>query len=60
MTSEPVWRVLRNTEDLTDHLREISENLHRAELTVQERSDQIAEWSELIEQREKVRQVGAP
>ena len=60
MTSEPVWRVLRNTEDLTDHLREISENLHRAELTVQERSDQIAEWSELIEQREKVRKVGAP
>lgn len=36
-------------------LREISENLHRAELTVQERSDQIAEWADLIEQKEKLR-----
>lgn len=29
---------------------EISENLHRADLTVQERSDQIAEWIGLIEE----------
>lgn len=30
-------------------LREIAENLHRAELTVQERSEQIAEWVRLTE-----------
>jgi ParB-like chromosome segregation protein Spo0J len=35
-------------------LQEIAENLHRAELTVQERSDQIARWVELIEQRKKI------
>lgn len=27
---------------------------HRAELTVQERSDQIAEWAELVEQRDRI------
>jgi ParB-like chromosome segregation protein Spo0J len=41
-------------------LRAISENLHRAELTVQERSDQVAEWSELVEQKAKVTQVASP
>jgi ParB/RepB/Spo0J family partition protein len=35
-------------------LREIAENLHRAELTVQERSDQIVEWAELVEQKKKL------
>jgi ParB family chromosome partitioning protein len=30
-------------------MREIAENLHRAELTVQERADQIAEWIKLSE-----------
>lgn len=39
-------------------LWEIAENLHRAELTVQERADQIAEWVSLT--NEKVRQVSAP
>lgn len=41
-------------------LREISENLHRAELTVQERSDQVAEWTELVAQKVKVFQLGPP
>ena len=39
-------------------LWEIAENLHRAELTVQERADHIAEWVRLT--GEKVRQVDAP
>ncbi|MBP0445008.1 hypothetical protein J8J14_09470 [Roseomonas sp. SSH11] len=39
-------------------LWEIAENLHRAELTVQERSDHIAEWVRLT--AEKVAQVGPP
>ena len=39
-------------------LREITENLHRKDLTVQERSDQIAEWAALIEQKDKLAQVG--
>jgi hypothetical protein len=30
---------------------EISENLHRAELTVQERADHIAEWVRLTEEK---------
>ncbi len=38
-------------------LREISENLHRSELTVQERSDQIAEWAELVEQKDQFAQL---
>lgn len=41
-------------------LREISENLHRAELTVQERSEQIAEWADLCEQKAKVSQLVTP
>jgi ParB family chromosome partitioning protein len=41
-------------------LREISENLHRAELTAQERAEQIAEWTELVEQKAKVGQLVQP
>jgi ParB-like chromosome segregation protein Spo0J len=42
-------------------LWEIAENLHRAELTVQERSDHIAEWIKLTEEKaRKVAQVGPP
>ena len=37
---------------------EISENLHRAELTVTERAEHIAEWVKLT--REKVAQVAPP
>lgn len=45
--------------DETDaRLWEIAENLHRAELTVQERSEQIAEWVKLT--AEKVSQLGTP
>ena len=35
-------------------LREIAENLHRADLTVQERADQVARWVELIEQKDRL------
>jgi ParB-like chromosome segregation protein Spo0J len=35
-------------------LWEISENLHRAELTVTERSEHIAEWIKLTEERDRV------
>lgn len=46
-------------DEIDRRLREISENLHRAELTVQERADQVAEWSDLVSQKEVLRQVGA-
>jgi len=36
---------------------EISENVHRAELTVLERDEQIAEWIELVERRRQKDQV---
>jgi hypothetical protein len=36
---------------------EIAENLHRAELTVLERSDQIAEWIRLCDEARKPAQV---
>ena len=35
-------------------LWEIAENLHRAELTVAERSEHIAEWIRLVEERDRV------
>lgn len=57
---EEIEAVFVTGDEIDRRLREISENLHRAELTVQERSSQIAEWAELIEQKAKVRQVGAP
>ena len=36
---------------------EIAENLHRADLTVTERSEHVAEWIMLWEQREVLSQV---
>ena len=33
-------------------LWEIAENLHRADLSVQERADHIAEWIRLVDQSE--------
>ena len=48
--------VLNCTEDEAE-MWEISENLHRAELTVLQRSEQIARWAGLAE---KVYQVGTP
>jgi hypothetical protein len=41
-------------------LWEIAENLHRAELTTLERSEQIAEWVRLCEQRIQPAQVAPP
>lgn len=38
-------------DEIDRRLREISENLHRNELTVQERSEQITEWVELVGRR---------
>jgi ParB family chromosome partitioning protein len=46
--------------DIDARLAEISENLHRAELTVQERSDQIAEWVRLVADKNKGVQVEHP
>lgn len=43
--------------DLDARMWEIAENLHREELTVQERSDQIAEWIELSKQRAEAKKV---
>lgn len=44
-------------DEIDRRLREISENLHRAELTVQERAEQVAEWVDLVGQREKLSQL---
>lgn len=38
-------------DEIDARLAEIAENLHRSELSVQERSDHIAEWIRLTEQR---------
>jgi ParB family chromosome partitioning protein len=40
---------LSNATDIEARKAEIAENLHRAELTVQERADHIAEWVRLTE-----------
>src|SRR5262249_19655570 len=44
-------------DEIDCRLWEISENLHRAELTTLERSNQIAEWVKLSEERRQVAQV---
>jgi hypothetical protein len=44
--------------EVDSRLWEIAENLHRAELSTLERSDQIAEWVRLAE--EKVAQLAPP
>jgi ParB/RepB/Spo0J family partition protein len=44
-------------DDVEARMWEIAENLHRAELTVQERSDQIAEWIGLSQQKRFSAQV---
>jgi len=41
-----------NLSDLDRRMWDISENLHRAELTVTERAECIAEWLRLVEQRQ--------
>lgn len=51
--------VVSDGDDVNDRLWEIAENLHRAELTVQERADHIAEWVRLTGEKEVLPQVGA-
>lgn len=43
--------------EIDAELREIAENLHRAELTQLERSEQIARWVELVEAKQVSGQV---
>jgi ParB family chromosome partitioning protein len=40
-------------DEIDAELWEIAENLHRAELTAQERSDHIAEWIRLLEEKQE-------
>lgn len=46
--------------ELDARLWEIAENLHRAELTVTERAEHIAEWVRLAEEREQIKAQVAP
>jgi len=46
----------RGDDEITAKLWEISENLHRAELSALERSEQIAEWVRLSEERRQLTQ----
>lgn len=46
--------------DVDARLWEIAENLHRAELSVQERSDQIAEWVRLTDEKVKAQVAPLP
>lgn len=52
----PVYCMTENSADV--RLWEISENLHRAELTALERDEQIAEWLRLSEAKEVSSQAG--
>jgi hypothetical protein len=47
-------------DEIERQLWEIAENLHRAELTTLERSEQIAEWVRLCEQRIQPAQLAPP
>jgi ParB/RepB/Spo0J family partition protein len=46
-TSIDAFEVMVETDDTTIRLWEISENLHRVDLTVQERAEHVAEWVRL-------------
>lgn len=49
-----------NADEIECQLREIAENLHRAELTAAERDEHLARWIELTESKQKVlRQLDA-
>ncbi|WP_431861353.1 ParB/RepB/Spo0J family partition protein [Azospirillum sp.] len=48
-----------NMDETDRRLWEISENLHRSELTVQERAEHIAEWVRLTEAKHVLRQLDA-
>lgn len=58
MTNIPV-RVVNGSE-IDARLWEIAENLHRAELTLIEKAEHIAEWIRLVEERGKVSAQVAP
>jgi ParB/RepB/Spo0J family partition protein len=47
-------------DDTERRLWEIAENLHRAELTALERSEQIAEWVKLCDERIQPAQIAPP
>jgi len=49
--------IVQHLDDVEARLAEIAENLHRSELTKLERSDQIAEWVRLTEQKRAKAQV---
>lgn len=53
--------IIAETDEVEARKREIAENLHRTELTVQERSDHVAEWARLTDISGQVAQkVGRP
>lgn len=54
---EHVPAIISNMTNAEARMWEIAENLHRADLTKQERADQIAEWIELVDKRGQVGQV---
>ena len=55
---ESVDAILFDGDSIDCRLAEIAENLHRAELTKAERSDQVAEWIRLVnEKQEAMRQA---
>jgi ParB family chromosome partitioning protein len=54
----PIECLVLEGEEVDCRLLEIAENLHRAELTVQERSDHIAEWVKLTGEKVVSAQVG--
>jgi ParB-like chromosome segregation protein Spo0J len=46
-------RILDGIDGIEAQLAEVAENLHRSELTVQERSEHIERWLELLEEKRK-------
>jgi hypothetical protein len=48
---EKIDCIVLDGDEVDGRLVEIAENLHRAELTAQERAEQIAEWVRLMETR---------
>lgn len=55
---ESIAAIIVKDDDLEARLWEIAENLHRADLTVTQRAEQITEWTKLTkEKREREREV---
>lgn len=57
---EEIEAVFVEGSDIDRQMQEIAENLHRSDLTVQERSDQVARWVDLVEAKAKAAQVAHP